>query len=88
MIAGKEISMYTRISDTAIEGAGHIDAIDFGPLSIRGLKGKDAVVDLELSTSKQSLLIDGAFTFLGIEEGVYVNVSNKGIAFKFDCINF
>ncbi len=84
IIAGKEISMYTRISDTGIEGAGHIDSFSLGPLKIAGEKGKDAVVDLELSSSKQSLLIDGSISFLGAQEGVYVNISNNGIAFQFD----
>ncbi len=84
VIGSKEISMYTRISDTGIEGAGHIDNLDFGPLKISGEKGKDATVDLELTIAKQSLLIDGSITFLGVQEGVYVDISNQGIAFKFD----
>ncbi len=84
VIAGKEISMYTRISDSGIEGAGHIDNLSFGPLKISGEEGKDAVVDLELTTEKKSLLIDGSISFLGAQEGVYVDISNKGIAFKFD----
>ncbi|MEW7290380.1 hypothetical protein [Aquimarina sp. 2304DJ70-9] len=84
VIAGKEIAMYTRISDTGIEGAGHIDNLSFGPLKISGEEGKDATIDLELTTSKQSLLIDGSISFLGAQEGVYVDISNQGIAFKFD----
>jgi hypothetical protein len=84
VLFGKEISLYTRISDSGIEGAGHIDKISFGPLKITGEKGQDAVVDLELTADKQSLLIDGAFTFLGLEEGLYVDISNQGLAFKFE----
>ncbi len=84
IIAGKEIEMYTRISDTGIEGGGHIDNLSFGPLVISGEEGKDATVNLELTSAKQSLLIDGSILFLGVQEGVYVDISNKGIAFKFN----
>ncbi|MEB3345482.1 hypothetical protein U6A24_08435 [Aquimarina gracilis] len=84
VIAGKKIAMYTRVSDTGIEGVGHIDNLNFGPLKIGGEKGKDASVDLVLTTSKQSLLIDGSISFLGAKEGVYVDISNQGIAFTFE----
>ena len=83
VIGGKEFSMYTRISETGIEGAAHIDNLEFGPLKISGEKGKDATMDLELTASKQSLLIDGCISFLGVQEGVFVSISNHGIAFSF-----
>ncbi|MCJ8272104.1 MAG: hypothetical protein MJK04_22245, partial [Psychrosphaera sp.] len=84
VVAGKEISFYTRVNDTSISGAGHIDKLSIGPLHISGEKGKDASLSLELSTSTQSLMIDGAFKFLGLEEGLYVNVSSDVITFKFE----
>lgn len=83
-IAGKNISFYSRISDNAIEGAGHIDNLTLGPLAIKGENGKDASVGLTLSTEEQSLMIDGAFSFLGLEEGIYVDISNEGVEFKFE----
>lgn len=84
IIGGKEISMYTRISDNGIEGAGHIDHIKLGPLEITGEKGKDAEVSLALTTSEQAVSFDGAFKFLGFEEGLFLDVSNKGVEFKFE----
>lgn len=83
-IAGKDINFYTRIDDNAIEGAGHIDNLQLGPLAIRGENGKDASVGLTLSSTEQSVMIDGAFSFLGFEEGIYVDISNDGVEFKFE----
>ena len=83
VIAGKEIAMYTLVSGTSIEGSGHIDNLTFGPLSVSGEKGKDATAQLKLSPTEQSLLVDGSITFLGVEEGVFLQASNKGVAFKF-----
>ncbi len=84
VIAGKEIQAYTRISDTAIVAKGMLDNMTLGPLTIKGEKGKNAKVDMEISTEKQSLMIDGAFDFLGLEEGLYVDISNYGVHFKFE----
>ncbi|WP_186755911.1 cell envelope integrity protein TolA [Echinicola salinicaeni] len=84
VIAGEEISIYTRISDTGIEGAGHIDKLDFGPLKISGEKGKDASFSLEISPEKQAATIDGCFSFLGLEEGLFASISDQGISFKFE----
>lgn len=84
VIAGEEISIYTRISDSGIEGAGHIDKLSFGPLKISGEKGKDASFTLEISPEKQAASIDGCFSFLGIEEGLFANISDQGISFKFE----
>lgn len=83
VIAGKEIAMYTLVSGTSIEGSGHIDNLTFGSLSVSGEKGKDATAQLKLSPTEQSLLVDGSITFLGLEEGVSLQVSNKGVAFQF-----
>ncbi len=83
VIGGEEISMYTSISDEGIKGSGMIEGMTLGPLKISGEKGKDAKVDLELSTANQEILIDGCFQFLNSSQGLYLSISNHGLAFQF-----
>ena len=84
VVASKEFAFYTRISDNGIEGFGHIDNLELGPLKITGEEGKDATVALELTEEEQSLKIDGAISFLGAKEGLYVDISNKSTVFRFE----
>ncbi|MDN3203400.1 hypothetical protein [Algoriphagus sediminis] len=83
VIAGEEIAMYTSISDSGIKGSGKIEGMTLGPLKISGENGKDAQVDLELTTSNQEVLIDGCFSFLNSSEGLYLSISNHGLTFQF-----
>jgi len=81
---GKSFQFYTRISDNGIEGAGTLDAIDIGPLKICGEQGGDVSLGLALTPSEQSFHLDGAISFLGVKKGAYVDVSTKGVEFKFE----
>ncbi len=81
---GKEFQFYTRISDNGIEGEGKLDAIEIGPLKVSGENGDNVSCGLSLTPSAQSFSLDGAISFLGSKKGVYVDVSTKGINFKFE----
>lgn len=81
---GKEFQFYTRISDNGIEGAGKLDKIEIGPLKVSGEKGDDMSLGLALTPSNQSFSLDGAISFLGAKKGAFVDVSTKGIEFKFE----
>lgn len=83
VLFGKRVSIYTRLSDEGIVAAGHLDRIELGPLKISGDSGKDATLDLQLTTASQSLLIDGAIQFLGSSSAAFVDISNQGIRFHF-----
>ena len=80
----KRISVHTRLADNGFDAEGHIDKIDIGPLKIQGKKGGDAELDIELTTSKQSVYIDGEIEFLGSSVGLFADVSNKGVEFSFE----
>lgn len=84
VIFGKEISLYARLSDQGVEAEGRIEKMDIGPLSIQGKKGGDAELDLELTTSKQSVLIDGEIQIFGSGVGIYADVSTSGVEFSFE----
>jgi len=84
VIAGEELALYCRVSDSGIQGSGLISGFTAGPLQVRGENGKDATASLELSTGKQALSIDGYFAFLGIDAGIYLSVSDHGIDFHFE----
>ena len=80
----KEIAAYTRISEQGVVIKGHIDKMAIGPLKIHGENGADAELDLELTSSKQAVFIDGEIEFLESSVGAYVNISNNGVAFNFE----
>lgn len=84
VIMGKQFAFYARIADNGIEGGGHIDQLELGPLKISGQSGEDATMNLDLTTTEQAFSIDGAISFLGSKKGVYVSMSNKGIEFQFE----
>ncbi|MCI5144712.1 MAG: hypothetical protein D3923_04115, partial [Candidatus Electrothrix sp. AR3] len=81
---GKEFQFYTRISDNGIEGAGKLDKIEIGPLKVSGENGDDVSLGLALTPSDQSFSLDGAISFLGSQKGAFVDVSTKGIEFRFE----
>lgn len=80
----KEISLHARLGDNGLSADGSIDRIAIGPLTIQGRDGGEAEFDFDLTTSKQGLLIDGEFDFLGSGVGIYVDISNRGIEFNFE----
>jgi hypothetical protein len=80
----KEFECYTRISENGIEGGGKLDEIEIGPLKVSGENGDQMSMSLALTPSKQALSIDGAISFLDSKKGVFVDVSTKGINFKFE----
>nr|MBI1229628.1 hypothetical protein [Cytophagales bacterium] len=80
----KEFQFYSRISDNGIEGEGKLDAIEIGPLKVSGEVGDSVSCGLSLTPSAQSFSLDGAISFLGSKKGAYIDVSTKGIEFKFE----
>ena len=84
ILFNKEIAAYARVSDEGAVIKGYLDRMAIGPLKIHGEKGGDAKLDLELTASRQSILIDGEIEFLSSNIGAYVNISNRGIEFDFE----
>ncbi|MEO8147008.1 MAG: hypothetical protein ABI723_05185 [Bacteroidia bacterium] len=80
----KRINIYTLFNDSGVIAKGELDAIELGPLKIGGADGGNAKLDLELTTEKQSVYIDGAFEFLGTGESIYLDISNKGASFELE----
>lgn len=80
----KEFQFYSRISETGIEGEGKLDAIEIGPLKVSGEVGDNVSCGLSLTPSAQSFSLDGAISFLGSKKGAYIDVSTRGIEFKFE----
>jgi len=83
VLLGKKASAYTRLSDEGVVAKGHLDRIELGPLKVSGETGQNADLDLELTMTRQSVLIDGEIEFLGSGTGVMVDISNQGIEFHF-----
>lgn len=81
---GKRISVHTRLADNGLEAEGHIDKIDIGLLKIQGKEGGDVELDIELTSRKQSVFIDGEIGFFGRGVGLSADVSNSGIEFSFE----
>ncbi len=84
MIFGKKMAMHARLADDGLEAGGYVDRLDLGPLSIHGKQGDDAEFDFELTTSKQSLMIDGEMEFLGSSVGLFADISKNAIEFSFE----
>ena len=84
VLLGKEVAVYASFNANGVVIKGHLDHMEIGPLKIKGEQGKDAALNLELTTATQSVLIDGAIDFMGSHVGLYVNISKSGIEFKFD----
>jgi hypothetical protein len=80
----KRINVYTLFNESGVVAKGELDAIELGPLKIHGADGGNAKLDLELTTEKQSVFVDGAFEFLGISESIYLDISNKGAIFDLE----
>jgi hypothetical protein len=80
----KRINVYTLFNESGVVAKGELDAIELGPLKVHGADGGNAKFDLELTTEKQSVLIDGAFEFLDISESIYLDISNKGATFDLE----
>lgn len=84
VLFGKKASSYVRISDQGAIAKGNLDRLEVGPLKVTGKKGKHAELDLELTSAKQSISIDGEIEILGSREGLFVDISNQGIFFQFE----
>lgn len=80
----KRVNIYTLFNDSGVIAKGELDKIELGPLKIKGANGGNAKLDLELTTEKQSVYIDGAFEFLGTGESIYLDISNNGASFELE----
>ncbi|MBN2536012.1 MAG: hypothetical protein JXB88_24240 [Spirochaetales bacterium] len=76
---GKSAQINARLNDNGFVAKGHIDKIEIGPLTIRGKNGKNAELDIELTTAKQSIYFDGAVELLGSSIEAFVDISASGI---------
>lgn len=83
-ILSKKFQCYARIAEDGIEGSGHMDKIEIGPLEVSGAQGDGLSAGLSLTPSKQALSLDGAISFLGAKRSTFVDISTKGIEFKFE----
>jgi len=81
---GKTASIFARVAKDGVMAKGSLDHLALGPLEIRGHQGPDARFDLELTADRQSLLIDGAIAFCGLDAELFVDLSNKGLHFYFE----
>ncbi len=80
----KKFECYARIAEDGIEGSGKMDNIKIGPLEVSGAKGDGPSASLALTPTNQSLGLDGAISFLGAKKSTFVDISTKGIEFKFE----
>ena len=83
VLFGKRASAYFNLGDQGLIAKGSLDRLELGPLTLGGRRGEDMLIDLELTTAKQALRIDGAIDFLGSSIGLFVDISNQGIEFEF-----
>jgi hypothetical protein len=83
VLFGRKAAAYTRLSDDGVVAKAHLDRLTIGPLKISGEAGRNAILDLQLTTARQSLLVDGAIDFLGASAAVIADISNRGIEFHF-----
>ncbi|MEO5998109.1 MAG: hypothetical protein ABIN89_15295 [Chitinophagaceae bacterium] len=84
VLFNKEIAVYASFNAEGVFVNGHLDNLEIGPLKIKGENGKNAELDLELTTAKQSVMIDAAIDFMGSHVGLYVEISKQRVEFKFD----
>jgi hypothetical protein len=52
-----------------------IEHFDIGPLSVKGATSPDPIVDFELTSSKQQVLIDGAVSIWGASASLHLNAA-------------
>ncbi|SCV54209.1 uncharacterized protein FFB14_13525 [Fusarium fujikuroi] len=52
-----------------------IEAFNIGPLQVTGATGPDPIVDIVLSSDKQTVLIDGAVTIMGASAALHLEAS-------------
>jgi hypothetical protein len=53
----------------------NIEHFDIGPLSVKGATGPDPIVDIELTSSKQQVLIDGAVSIWGASASLHLDAA-------------
>lgn len=84
VLFGKKAEVYARFMDEGFVIKGELDRIDLGILKIGGKKGRNLLVDMEVSLQKQSCLLDGEIEILGSKKGIYLSISKEGVAFEYE----
>jgi hypothetical protein len=84
VLFGKRASAYFNLGDQGLIAKGSLDRLELGPLTVGGRRGEDMMLDLELTTAKQALRIDGEIDFFGSSIDLFVDISNQSIEFEFE----
>ena len=84
LLFGKKAEIYARLMDNGFVIKGGMECLDLGILKIGGKKGKDLLVDIEISSDNQHCLLDGEIEILGCKKGIFLSVSKNGLAFEYE----
>lgn len=81
----KKISLKALVNDGGMQLSGEVDAFTLGPLELKGAVGKNAKVDVRLTTAQQSLFFDGRIELSrDIYVAAYLDISKDKAEFMFD----
>jgi hypothetical protein len=84
LLFGKRASAYFNLGDQGLIAKGSLDRLELGPLTVGGRRGEGMLLDLELTTAKQALRIDGEIDLFGSSIDLFVDISNQNIEFEFE----
>lgn len=81
----KKINLQALVNSDGMQLAGHVDEFKLGPLELKGAVGKDAKVDVKLTTEQQSIFFDGRIQLCNdIMAAAYLDIKKDKAEFFFD----
>lgn len=73
-VFGGELSAAVTITSSSVIVQGLVPQLSVGALEIKGLEGKDVMLDLEIDMVTQKLTVDGMFSFLDAEVALFLDL--------------
>ncbi|KAK6346045.1 hypothetical protein TWF730_010378 [Orbilia blumenaviensis] len=75
---GKRASMACTMGGTGVAIKGALDAFELGPLSVRGRRGQNLVLDIEMTATTHKVFFDGEAKLGPILAALYLNALQQG----------
>ncbi|KAF3184272.1 hypothetical protein TWF751_000251 [Orbilia oligospora] len=75
---GKRASMACTMGQTGVAIKGALDAFELGPLSVRGRRGQNLVLDIEMTATTHKVFFDGEAKLGPLLAALYLNAVQQG----------
>ncbi|KAK6331789.1 hypothetical protein TWF718_002330 [Orbilia javanica] len=75
---GKRASMACTMGTTGVAIKGALDAFELGPLSVRGRRGQNLVLDIEMNATTHKVFFDGEAKLGPLLAALYLNAVQQG----------